>query len=321
MKKIKSYLFLLKQVVSVFYYDAKRYIKYSSLLKPYETQNKLLGRIVALYHVVEKGLTMPDMRLGFGIDNLYNLIRSCEAYQTKYDTQHPMFVHAISSILEYEKVHEENKYQLPVELLKNIQTFKNLYPNVIPSEQKRITDEEYFPGTDADFEKFAFSRHSVRNYSTEEVSMADIEKSIALAQTTPTACNRQPIRIHIVQKDKLEDVLLLQNGNRGFGDKANKLIIVTVDLSSYLNIYEHNSAYIDGGIYIMNLLYALHYHQIAACTLNWSVAPPQDKQLRKLLNIKSTENVICILTIGKAASEFKLALSKRLDCKNVITIH
>lgn len=39
-----------------------------------ECKESILAHIVMACHVLEKGLTMPDMRLGFGKDNIISLI-------------------------------------------------------------------------------------------------------------------------------------------------------------------------------------------------------------------------------------------------------
>ena len=55
--------------------------------------------------------------------------------------------------------------------------------------------------TKDDFEAFsliAHSRHSVRNYSSRTISEEIIAKAVELAQTAPSACNRQATKIYAI---------------------------------------------------------------------------------------------------------------------------
>ena len=84
---------------------------------------------------------------------------------------------------------------------------------------------------------------------------------------------------------------------------------------------EHNCVYVDGGIYVMNLLYALHYYHIGACTLNWSVTPDTDHELKKILAIDETEAVVALIAIGHVPNEFKVAASHRLNVSSIMVMH
>ena len=130
------------------------------------------------------------------------------------------------------------------------------------------------------------------------------------------------LRRHVVSKGSklFDDILSIQQGNRGFGFLADKLLIVSVDISSYCIIRERMGMFVDGGIYVMNLLYSLHYYNIAACTLNWFYEPIADNKIKSLLGIES-EQVVAILAIGDLPQEFKYAKSDRLDISKVLTIH
>ena len=72
----------------------------------------------------------------------------------------------------------------------------------------------------------------------------------------------------------------------------------------------------------MNLLYALHYQQIGACTLNWCDSPEDDEQIRSLLNIPASETITLLIACGKAPEvSFKVASSPRVKAQKIVTIH
>ncbi len=299
-------------------YDAKVFYK-NSMLQGYETtQARFIGRITLFAHVIEKGLTMPNMRPNFGKDNLYLLMELLVKYQQKgYDITHPLFKSALEVVYEYENTHKKLHIDLDSITQEKIASFRaqTIEPEII--EQPKMTKEEFFKDQ-PDFASFAHSRYSVRNFLG-SVSLETIEKAVALAQTAPSACNRQPNRVHVISKGSLFDAILsIQHGNRGFGFLADKLLVVTSDTSSYL-LTERNGMYVDGGIYVMNLLYALHYYKIAACTLNWFANAEDDKKLRELL--RTNEQAIVILAIGDVPQEFACCRSQRIGTNRVLTIH
>ncbi len=115
----------------------------------------------------------------------------------------------------------------------------------------------------------------------------------------------------------MNDILQKQGGNRGFGQLANKQIIIVSEVGVFGSDGKRNSAFINGGMFGMNLLYALHYEKIAACILNCSNWPKKDLELRKLCKIKESEEFIAMLTCGNSPENFRLALSKRYNIKEI----
>ena len=89
--------------------------------------------------------------------------------------------------------------------------------------------------------------------------------------------------------------------------------MVTSNLEDVLWIGERNDAFVNGGLFLMNLCYALHWEKIAHCILNWSRTPAEDIALRKLIPLKDSETVIALLTCGEAPEEFEIASSPRKD--------
>lgn len=310
-------LISLYRVYSMYVFDAKRYIKHSSLEK-IDNEKKLIGKIIEKYHAVEKGLVMPNMRYGFGKELMIALINDCVEFASKNNAAHPQLCQAIGVIQEYKRAHDENNEKIDVALNNKIEELLSICPKNSRVEQITKTKKQFFQFKESSFPKFAESRYSLRNFSG-TVSLEQITNSIQLAQNAPSACNRQPVRITIIEsKSKIKEVLSLQTGNRGFGHLADKLLIITSELGGYSGLRERNLAYIDAGIYTMNLLYALHYYEIGACTLNWCDEKNTDKALRETINIPQSETVVVFILCGGVPENFKLTVSKR-NSSNMIT--
>lgn len=297
-----------------YYYDAVKYIKYSNTYYKNDSKEKLRADIIKRYHVVEKGLTMPERRFSFGREVIMVLIQECNDFKNRYGTDELQVRQAVMILYEYLKVHQDNSVELDEELKSKILRLIKAYQIDTATVQGHSDPETYFSKKDGDFAEFAKSRYSVRNYSDKDVPVQLFDSVISLALHAPSACNRQPSRVFLVSdKEKIKAVLAVQNGNRGFGHLANKLLIVTVDLSGFIGLIERNLAWIDGGIFSMNLLYALHYYGIGACPLNWAVEPEKDRKLHKICDIPENHRIVLVVSCGYPKEEFNHPLSLRYN--------
>lgn len=299
-----------------YYYDLKRYFSYSSTQSS-DNEIKLIAEMIRYYHVVEKGLTMPQTRLGFGKELILSLCNMCEKYVTLYNCTNDQFLHTINILNEYKFFHEKNNYQLDNIIISSIENL-NLKVQKVNFEiefQISISKDEYFKNINCSFVDFSNSRHSVRNFNSEvELDVDRICQAIQLAKNTPSACNRQPWRTYVFSnKNQIKKILELQGGNRGFGHLTNKLVIITSEVGGFFGVHERNQAFIDGGMYAMNLLFGLHHYEIATCILNCSHSKAKDIQMRKICNINESEVFIAMIACGIPPNEFKIATSKRFE--------
>ena len=84
------------------------------------------------------------------------------------------------------------------------------------------------------------------------------------------------------------------------------------EMATLQNEYERNTVFVDGGIFLVNLLYALNHYQIAACPVIWGAEPDNDRHIYKLLEIPQSHEIISLIAAGafpegrvKAARSFK----------------
>lgn len=326
MKKLIKFLIpesiwnYLKSIV-VYNYDIKRYIKHSNTFHKFNSPEKIIGKIIYKYHVVEKGLTMPERRSAFGIPLITSLIEDCNLYiQEGYDTSDTHFRHAVKVLNEYLSVHTNN--ELKPEFTEKINKLSENSEIKCSSEQHKVSKEDYFKNSSASFEAFSKSRFSIRNFSAEDVDIDLIYKSIELAQKSPSACNRQPNRVHVISNKQLvSDIIEIQGGSRGFGHLANKLLILTSDISFFDGLEERNELYFNSGIFTMSLLLALHHFEIGACSLNWSTLKHKDLKLRDYVQIPESETITMIIACGHVPEELSIAISPRSTYKGITTNH
>lgn len=316
MRTIQIFMKLTRDYV----YDLIRYTRYSNTCNRLDSFHKLEAGIVAHYHVIEKGLSLPEPRPGFGKDVASSLIDLLIIYRDRgYPPDDIQYLSAIATLENYTRFHKQNNFDISnIELkIKGIAvTHKLPVAGAITVFRKDI-----LAASRAEFELFSKGRHSVRNYDRRPVSVELIRNAIRIAQNAPSVCNRQSSRVYIISDMNVaKNILSLQNGNRGFGHIADKILIVTSDLQVFEGATERNQAFIDGGIFAMSLLYALHYYGLGACALNWSVSSLQDRRLRKAVRVKDSENIIMMVAVGHLPDNFKVAVSNRKKPDDIIEV-
>jgi nitroreductase len=187
---------------------------------------------------------------------------------------------------------------------------------------KKVTREKIWIDSKKDLKPFFASRHSVRNFALKEVDINLIEQAVEMAQRSPSVCNRQSSKVYVFSEEhQKKKVLSCQNGNRGFGDQASNVLIITSDLQNFASVGERNQSWIDGGMYAMSLVYALHSLGLGTCCLNWSVEYQVDQQLRQVAGIGDSEVVIMMVAVGHLPNELMVAQSPRKAVNEILNVN
>lgn len=177
------------------------------------------------------------------------------------------------------------------------------------------------PSLRAAWQKLNRQRHSVREFADSPLDPAALNAALAEAGHTPSVCNRQANRIHLIEDEKLiQQALQIQGGLGGY-DTPPALLLVTSDLRTFFGPEERNQPYVDGGLFAMNLLMSLEANEIAACPLNTMMQPYREKATRQLLNLPDHEVMIMYIAIGNFAEEYKACVSYRHPLAENLTIH
>lgn len=325
--RIKS---LMPKRLSYWYYlyTAKKAVNFDIRRRVYDkvynnsAAEKVKRDLTLLYHIVEKGLTMPEPRPGFGKQVVIDLCRVVLRYERMNLPFNELeFSQSVTVLKEYAAFHNEIGYKLENEVSESLAKIVNRFDDVRGTHQLQTTEKDYFKSINAPFDTFCRSRFSVRSYTDKEIPMSVLYDCIDLAQKSPSFCNRQPTRVHIVKSpQKKEAILAIQNGNRGFGHLAETLIVLTSVISVTKDIHERNENHLNGGMFAMTLLNALHFNNIAACSLNWSVDNEKDMKMRQILNVPENEVVLLVISCGYPPESFKIASSPRKKATEITTI-
>ena len=303
-----------REAVRAFSYDKAQFMENAGALH-LDRKAAARAEIVMGYHVLEKGLTMPRRRLGFGKGAIVHLMNLIESFERRFGDD-PQVRHSVGVLRAYRELHKDSPDPMP-----RLDAFLAAYPDVPTAVQPHVRRDDFFAAKDAPFPAFAASRHVVRHFAW-PVPREAIAEAVSLALTAPSACNRQHARVHVVDDPALRDRLFaVQGGTRGFGADADKVIVVTADLSCVRWSWERHDCYVNGGIFVMNLCYALHYLGVAHCILHWSVSPDVDREAHRFLDIPPNEAIVQVIACGMPPEEFDVASSPRLSVADVLTWH
>ncbi len=315
MNRLYWKLYRIWQIITNSLYWLFRDIKFSEFSRG---ENYLLNQLLISGHVMEKGITMPNRKNVFGLGNARGLIALCHEYIKKYGNDADQLQFALDDLWEYRKIYHDSHVDLPKDIEDGISGLLK-FQKMTSSESVEATTESYFSPC-KDFLSFAHQRHSIRSFMEKNIPSDMNTKVVQLAQTAPSACNRQSVKVHVYEGEKKDQILEVPNGSRGFGIMANKIMIVTSEQTAW-DGYFTKAAYLDAGIFTMNLLYALHYYKIAACTLNMYLLRKDMNRIRQLTGIADSEIPCVMIAIGYPSESFSIAKSHRIDVNNVLLFH
>lgn len=282
------------------------------------------SQLLFQYHKLEKGLCMPGQQRFFGYDPARATLGLLKDWRASdFSTSDPIYRGALETIRAYRKRIEETpsgqtsllKKTLDHEIQRNPERFPELQT---PSGAARAVRAGSFDV----LETLALDRRSVRSFTPAKVDIDLIYRAVKIAQQSPSACNRQPCRVHHYnQRDTIDSMLEIQNGNRGFGHTIPTLLVLTAEATSFFDASERHEPYVDGGLFAMSLLLAFQAQGISSCCLNWCVEPAQDKAAHVRGNIPASERIIMYIAIGYADESALVPRSPRRQLASVIIHH
>lgn len=272
-------------------------------------------------HVIEKGMSMRKPRKGFGQQKVESLLIRLNKYFTLYGNVDKEFLnYPLSTIKTYIEYTEQGGTEIP-----KIKAQYNELVSKVNLDIKRsagireTTKDEVLRECNKSFESLLYSRHSLRYFSGEPVSREIIVKALELAQRTPSACNRQGWKSHVFEGNKSIELIKWQSGSRGFEEECRYSILVTANLKAFL-WHEVHQAYVDGGLYAMNLINALHSLGLGCIPLSCGFEYEKLKELSKF-DIPENEVPILIVAFGHLQDKFYYAVSSRKGISETNTFH
>lgn len=300
-------------------YDFYRYARYSGMLNRKGRQARDF-KTIKIYHSLEKSLSFRKRKpsSGWGVARiLVDHLTDSRRYHGNYSYHDRVALKTLSDF--YEEGPDKEVGSSARASLKDfvLQAQEDIAKEggVVQYSRQRLTD-----GQLDDPERFFYSRYSVRDFSAEPVPHEILKRALALASKTPSACNRQGWHVyHVDKRDSIDEALSFQNGNRGFGHEVPCLLIITADARAFEASVERNQQLIDGGMYAMSIISALHALGIGSCCLNWSQGMRGDLLFRRAIKISPHHTVVMMLAVGYPRDSLKVCYSARTPVDEIYT--
>ncbi len=316
----KSYHTLIQDGTSRYFLDL--YHKYKRYGKEHSTDwdvEQVLSELLVVSHTIEKGLTVPESRLGFGERKVDTLITLLDAISGEQAKQQERYLIAVRTLTRYVTFHQRRGYQLPKRVEDAYAKYRKIFAiNELNDLASYKSMKGYEHLAELSFADFAKLRHSVRFYDEKPVEEEKVINAIRLAQTAPSTCNRQSTKVlHIAEKEKINQVLNIHSGCRSFASNIPTLLLLYSDLRDWDGGADFFGPYLDGGIFLMNLLYGLEYYSIGACPLNAYFSKENENALREILGMQPYEIPIALVACGNIDAEVQLPLSERRPIRDI----
>lgn len=308
-------------------YDLVRYLRYSnSFFYSTDDPKKLEAMLFFYYHKIEKGLSLPVVKPLFGLGYIETTLKLVEKWvKLTGDMDAIVFRGAYSALVSYKNtvgpVLQKEHQNIYSRLEKLIVDYKRPSMELSIGGTIEISKKD-FPGNDhtLDFADLIQQRHSVRVFIERHIPDEAIFVAVRLAQHTPSVCNRQCWHVHVFSSlvDKTR-VLQHQNGNEGFGHLADRVLLITADLRSFLSSGERNQASVDSGMFAMSLILAFESQGISSCCLNLCLSARKEIAFRKTTKLPKWEKPIMLIAIGYPPESLKVAVSARKSPEAVVS--
>jgi nitroreductase len=305
------------KLMHAFLYDWRLYRSRSGLFRQSE-QGTMEAQIIKAYHRIEKGLALPQPRPGFGRDAVAAILDGVDRYVSHFGTN-ATTARALRTLEEYVRFNQARGADVqwiaqPLSALRLLHLAQGMEGGT-----RAITREQVHAVARIDLSRFFASRYSIRQFCADPVDRDLITKAVTMAKKSPSVCNRESGCVFVVSEAARKAALLeLQNGNRGFGEQADRILVITSRIDSFLTVGERYQCWIDGGLFAMSLIYALHSLGVGSCCLNWSVEPHLDQALKRVSGIPDDHAVIMLLAVGQLPETLRVAQSPRRPLNDVL---
>lgn len=285
---------------------------------------RLSSELIFQYHKLEKGLCIGGPQRFFGLEAANATLRLINEWKVAgLPTNDPVFLGCMETLSAYQNRIRVTQpppaiaERLFAELAQALEQHQKVEALSTPLPAARVG------GMSIDsFRQLAHDRRSVRWFQERAVDRSLLEEAIAIAQLAPSACNRQPWRVHVYDDRAAIDAMLrLQNGNAGFGHRVPMLLAICADARSFFDGSEKHEPYLDAGLFLMALLFALQSNGLSSCCLNWCVDAAVDERGHIVGGIPRNEIISTLVAVGYAHDTALVPRSPRRSAQSLVVYH
>ncbi|MFD6135463.1 polysaccharide pyruvyl transferase family protein [Isoptericola sp. NPDC060257] len=285
------------------------------------------ARMIFHAHAIEKGLSRSNFRAGFGRIAVPGLAKEMNSWLASGFSIDDPYLQSSAAVM-------KTYFERHAALQHDVSAFRQLFSGaaqdlidatrhheggVLPAEQTREIRLE--ADDSRGFLDVVYGRRSVREFTDEPVSDADVSRAVQIAMQSPSVCNRQAARVHQFQDPEvIRSVLDIQGGFNGY-EMPPRLLLITADLDAFLFAPERNQPFVDGGLFMMSLLLGLTQVGLGSCSLNTAMGSAKDAAIRKIIDVPDNEVFISFVAVGHYDQQVLVPRSKRTRVEDVIVRH
>jgi nitroreductase len=152
------------------------------------------------------------------------------------------------------------------------------------------------------------TRRSVREFTDEPVSAAELDRAIEAARWAPSGLNNQPWRFMKVEDRSLINDISVLTKYRGVMAGAAALIAVFLDGQ---DTYDRTKDLMAVGAAVENLLLAAHEEGLGACWLGEILA--RRSEVEALLEVSDDLELVAVIAMGRPATRERSGVRHPLD--------
>ena len=262
-------------------------------------------------HRIEKGIIMRARRRTFGTDYIEQTVQLFVRAWSCEDFDRDTVLWARDVLLKYfEVVGHDNP---AIERARSSMAAAS--PPVDDGLHRFPATRSSFPRSGITLESFRLlcrQRRSVRWFDGRAVPRDLIDAALECAGLAPSACNRQPYRLIILESRELIDrVGRIPGGVKGYVENIPALVVVAGDLSAYQRPKDRHAIYIDASLAMMSFMMALETVGLSSCSINWPDLWRAERRLRQHVKLAAYERPVMFLAIGYAAGEDLVPYSQK----------
>lgn len=180
-------------------YSFRYFLKYSFTNSRLRRRENLKAFIIKQYHIVEKGLSLPNPRENFGIPKIKLLLSKIKMYEKRFGFDDVISVPVRGCLKEYlvanpNLAKKDNELKVALDMFLGEEKSQN--HNI--GGTKLYKEAELKSATNIDFKRFVETRSSVRDFKDIKVDIADINEAVEIARNAPSVCNRQKLAVALL---------------------------------------------------------------------------------------------------------------------------
>ena len=251
-------------------------------------------------HAIDKGLQLPECRIGFGRDKIRCMIRMMTLLR-RFPGRCRTVANSVAILRRYQQKLESDiagastggaehasLEQWAAELSTALAEFGDL-------DCSEVVEPSY-----PELSPTYFRRRSVRRWIARPVEQEKLRLLVEAAVWSPSSCNRQPHKFLFVRDPARKTQLVsAATGGSGFAERAPVICVLLNDVRAYTSPCERHLAYIDTSLAAANLVLAAHELGLGTVWLNWALPDVRvENPLRKTLRIPPWYAIIALVALG-----------------------